>query len=224
MASLEPDALRRVRKLLALATSPNPNEAAVAAAKAQSLIEQHRLQAWIDAERDVNGSADPITDARDQPLETSKRLRKWKVSLAAAVAQPNGCVAYTLSGREGRSLVLVGRAGDRAAVTELWKWLVKRIEWLSATHGKGQPRQWHNAFRFGVVAAVATRLGEATAEARASLAARSLVVVDPARAAHQAALDRFVAENLHFGRARGVSVDAEAFAAGQAASAAIDLP
>ena len=37
----------------------------------------------------------------------------------------------------GEAIVLVGRGRDRELVVELWQWLVRRIEWLSATHGAG---------------------------------------------------------------------------------------
>lgn len=223
MSAAESDALRRARKLLALAQSPNPHEAAVAAARAQVLIERHRLQVWLDAEAGGE-DGEAIEDARDEPLERSKRLRKWKVALAGAVAEANGCFAYTLTGPKERALILVGRASDRASVAELYQWLVKRIEWLSARHGEGESRKWHEAFRFGVVSAVANRLREAKQEARESLEPGALVRVDPAEAAHKDALERFVSSSLKLGRGRGVRVDAEAFAAGRAASADIELP
>lgn len=217
-------ALDRVRKLLALATSPNPHEAAVAAARAQEIIEAHRLQAWLDAEAAVHDDPDPIADARDEPLETSRRIRKWKSALATTLAECNGCVAYIAPRGREQSIVLVGRASDRAAVAELWGWLVKRIEWLSATHGAGQPRSWHDAFRIGVVDAVAERLRHARQEARATLPEAALVRVDPAVVAHREALDRFVHEHLRLGRGRALRVDAEAWEHGRKASDELEIP
>ena len=147
----DPALLARVQKLLALASSPNVHEATSAAALAQTLIARHRLQAWLDAEQTAAADPDPITDARDTPLTTGKRLRKWKVVLAGALAGANNCVAYTLDRGKEEAIVLVGRGRDRDAVLALWTWLVTRIEWLSATHGAGQDRQWHEAFRIGCV-------------------------------------------------------------------------
>lgn len=218
-----PAALARVRKLLALATSPNPHEAALAAMRAQALIEAHRLQAWLDAEREVEEDPDPIVDARDEPLELGRRLRKWKVVLACTLAEANDCIAYTLTSGRDQAIVLVGRGRDRAAVAELWGWLVKRIEWLSATHGAGRSRQWHEAFRIGVVDAIAKRLREGSEGARAELARAALVVVEPARAAHREALDR-VAEGLRLGAGRAVRVDARAWQRGKAAGEDVELP
>ncbi len=218
-----PAALARVRKLLALATSPNPHEAAVAAARAQALIDAHRLQAWIDAEHQVEADPDPIVDAREEPLEVARRPRKWKVVLASTLAEANDCIAYTRAQGREQAIVLVGRGRDRAAVAELWGWLVKRIEWLSATHGEGKSRQWHEAFRIGVVDAIAQRLVKGAAEVRAGLDSTALVIVEPARAAHREALDR-VAQSLRLGPGRGVRVDARAWQRGRAAGSDFELP
>jgi len=218
-----PRALARVRKLLALANSPNPHEAAVAAARAQALIETHRLQAWLHAEQQVEEDPDPIVDARDAPLETSRRLRKWKVALAGALAEVNGCIAYTLPRGREHAIVLVGRSRDREAVAELWDWLVRRIEWLSATHGAGQPRQWHEAFRVGVVDAVAARLRDTNEQVQRELDQTALVVVEPAMAAHRDALQRFADEKIGLTRGRRIRVQADAWEQGQTAGDALKL-
>lgn len=217
-------ALDRVRKLLALATSPNPNEAAAAAARAQALIDAHRLQDWLDAEQTAADDPDPITDARDAPLHVARRVRTWKIVLAASLAEVNGCVAYTLQRGDDDAIVLVGRARDREAIQALWDWLVPHIEWLSASHGAGRDRRWHEAFRIGVVEAVVTQLGEGSAAQQAELPATALAIVEPAKAAHRAALDRFVAEHLRFGKGRGIRLDARARRQGVAAAGALNLP
>jgi len=221
--SVDPPMLSRVRKLLALATSPNVHEATTAAAVAQTLIARHRLEAWLAAEESVDSDPDPIVDARDSPLETSKRLRTWKVVLATALADANGCVAYTLVKGAQDAIVLIGRSRDRAAVAELWAWLVTRIEWLSASHGAGQARAWHDAFRVGVVGAIADRLATVAAEVRSEYTESALVRVDPAVHAHRAALDRFVADHLRLGKGRGLRVDAAAWEQGRHAAQDLDL-
>jgi hypothetical protein len=215
--------LTRVRKLLALATSPNVHEAAAAAALAQKLIAHHRLEAWLAAEQTEADDPDPIVDARDTPLTVSKRMRTWKVVLACALAEANGCVAYTLERGRDQAIVLVGRGRDREAVLALWQWLVTRIEWLSANHGAGQDHKWHEAFRIGVVGAVADRLVQVQTEVRADFTEAALVLVDPKARAHQEALDRFVGEHLRLGKGRGVRVDASAWRQGQRAGEALEL-
>ena len=216
--------LQRIRKLLALAGSPNAHEAAAAAARAQALIDEHRLHEWLEAAQEQEDDPDPITDAREEPLERSGRLRIWKVLLAVAIADENGCVAYTLKRGADESIVLVGRARDRVVVAELWRWLVQRIEWLSATEGAGESRKWHEAFRIGALDAVSKRLATQHTASAAKLDAAALVVVQPAIAAHRAALANFVSNNLRLGKGRGVRVERSAYAEGKAAAAGIVMP
>ncbi|MEL6346843.1 MAG: DUF2786 domain-containing protein, partial [Myxococcota bacterium] len=116
--------LDRVQKLLALARSPNVHEAALAAARAQELIDRHRLQALLDEDAEIE-------DGQETPLEEGRRLRKWKSVLAQSLAQMNGCIAYTETCGRMKRLILVGASDDRAAVRALWDWLCPRIEWLS---------------------------------------------------------------------------------------------
>lgn len=217
------DILERVRKLLSLATSPNVHEAASAAAMAQALVARHRLEQLLAAEQAASDDPDPITDGRDAPLEVARRLRTWKVVLASALARASGCVAYTAGRGAEQAILVVGRARDREAVATLWTFLVRRIEWLSATHGAGQPRSWHEAFRVGAVDTIAERLSGADEQARCSLGPAALVRVDPLVAAHRAALDRFVA-GMGLGRGRGLRVEADAWERGRAAGADLALP
>lgn len=216
-----PQLLDRVRKLLALASSPNVHEAAAAAAMAQTLIERHRLEGWLQG--DLTAAASPIDDGRDSPLDRARRIRKWRTVLAASIADANGCVAYVQ--RQGReeALVVVGHAADRAAVATLWDWLVKQIEWLSATHGPGQPRSWHDAFRVGAAAAVGERLAAVAGAVRAEQPTGAMVRLDPMRLARQAALDAFVDEHLELGRGRSIRVRADAWQQGKAAAAELRL-
>ena len=215
----DPALLGRVRKLLALAESPNVHEAASAAALAQGLIDRHRLERWLNVQEEQQ--LDPIEDARDTPLDVARRQRTWKVVLATTLADANNCLAYTLDLGAEKAIVLVGSGRDRAAVLELWTWLVKRIEWLSATHGAGRNRKWHIAFRVGVVAAVAEQLSSVAAEVRGELSPGALMRVDPAERAQREALDRYVSENLRLGRGRGLRVDAAAWQAGHEAGAVL---
>jgi hypothetical protein len=213
--------LERVRKLLALASSPNVHEAASAAAMAQALIERHRLQSWLDARDEP--SRDPIEDGLDAPLEVARKVRTWKRVLAAALADANGCIAYTRVHGEDEAIIVAGRAVDRQAVVELWGWLVKRIEWLSATHGAGRSRKWHDSFRVGAATAVGERLASVATEVRGEHGARELVVVDPLIAARRQALDAYVAQHLRLGPGRNVRVLPEAWRRGQEAAEALPL-
>ncbi|MFK7927262.1 MAG: DUF2786 domain-containing protein [Myxococcota bacterium] len=206
--------LDRVRKLLALATSSNAHEAAAAAARAQEIIDKYRLEQWLVTNEP---EADPIIDARDQPLEVSRRVRRWKSALASVLACANGCVAYRSDRGRDQAIILVGRRQDRDAVAEIYGGMVKQIEWLSATHAAGQSKKWHESFRLGAVDAVAKRLSKPT-ESGSGSDSTALVAVHPALVAHTAALDAFVAENLRFKKGRGISVIGQAWRDGKARS------
>jgi hypothetical protein len=213
------DVRDRVEKLLALATSSNVHEAAAAAERAQRLIAEHRLEDWVR-----NTETDPIEDARDTPLDSAKRPRRWKSVLASTLAEANGCVAYTLKQGELSHIVLVGRRADREAVAALWDWLVKRIEWLSASHGGGKGKKWHDAFRIGAVTTIAERLTAADQTAYANVEAAALVRVDASMQAHHDALDSFVSAKLGLRSGRRIQVRPDAYDAGRISARDLKLP
>ena len=216
------DVIDRVKKLLALAGSPNVHEAAAAAARAQALITRHRLESLLlDA---PEAEPDPVGDGADAPLEVARKLRKWRVVLATELARANGCVAYTVDLGAEQQIRIAGRAEDRAAVAALWDWLLDRIQWLSASEGAGRSRKWHEAFRIGAVDAVAERLAALQRETWEGLSAEALVRLDPALVARSRAVDRFVEEELHLGEGRAIRVDLRAWEKGQAAGRELPLP
>jgi hypothetical protein len=216
------DVIDRLKKLLALAGSPNVHEAALAAARAQTLITRHRLEGVLEAEA-AEAEADPVTDGSEAPLEAARKLRKWRVILATELARLNGCVAYTIDLEAEQQIRLAGRAEDRATVEVLWSWLVGRIQWASASAGAGRSRRWHEAFRIGAVDAVVERLRAGDEAARAEVG-EALVRLDAALAHRERAVERFVEAHLPLGPGRAVSVDARAYARGKEAGRTLPLP
>lgn len=218
------DVLARVRKLLALAGSPNVHEAASAAAAAQALLERHRLTGWLEEENARVAAYDAIGDGAAEPLEVSRRLRRWKLALASGLARCNGCVAYTVDGARGEELRVAGRDEDRAAVRALWDGLVRQLEWLSATHGAGRPRAWHEAFRVGAAEVIVARLGAQGALPPEDVPEAAIARVDARRAARDAALTGWMERHLWAGPGKGMRVDARGFAAGRAVGGDVSLP
>lgn len=215
--------LDRVRKLLALAGSPNPHEAALAAQRAQALVSRHRLERWVAAESAEAEDPDPITLGRDEPLEVARKTRKWKAHLASVLADANGCRAWIDTRARKQALCVVGRKRDRDVVRALWDGLVKRVQWASATAGEGQDRAWHDAFRIGLAEQIGQKLRAGVREVVSAADRHALAVVDPAIAVHRAALERFVEQHLRPGRGRRLLVDAEGLAAGRAVGARFDV-
>ena len=220
-----------MRKLLALAGSSNVHEAASAAAHAQALVERHRLHELLAADNAAHDDNDPITDGREAPLESARRPRRWKIALASGLCDVNDCVAYTVDAGNETQLVVLGRQSDRTAVVALWSFLVTRIEWLSATHGPGRSRAWHDAFRIGAAETAAELLARPDASSddvtrtdTSELSPAALVRLDHARAARKAAVDAFAATRLQPGKGRAWSVEARAFEQGRKAAASLALP
>lgn len=231
MASLD-TLLSRVKKLLALATSSNVHEAASAASAAQALINRHQLASLLaghSADPD-----DPITSGLEAPLEVAKRFRRWKLFLATGLAVENAGLAWTTDIGDETHLSFCGHRSDRAAMTAVWSSLVTRIEWLSASHGAGRTRQWHEAFRIGAAEEIVARIraGEVVSSSSSSsalsaedvpLTALALAKAAPLRAARVAAVAAFAQAKLPRDRGRSVLVDMRALKQGKAVAAALPL-
>lgn len=150
----------KVRKLLRLAESPNANEAALAAAKAQRLIDEHNLSAQLLALDAAEAVPDePICDFEDKgaPLETNRRHPRWRTQLAGTIARANGCRVYI----NGENIALVGRPSDAETVRYLFAYLTREVERLCEREGAGCGVTWRNNFRLGVVYAIMEKLKEA---------------------------------------------------------------
>lgn len=149
----------KVRKLLKLAESPNANEAALAAAKAQQLVDEHNLSAALLALDGAEAVPDePIEDfeSKGAPLETSRRHPRWRTQLAGTIARANGCRIYI----NGEHIALVGRPSDADTVRYLFSYLAREVERLCAKEGVGCGTSWRNNFRLGVVYAIMEKLRE----------------------------------------------------------------
>lgn len=178
--------LDKVRKLLRLSSSNNANEAALAAAKAQELIDRHNLTtAMLSLDDAVPTSGlddEPIRDFEDAPLDSRDRMDRWRCTLATTIGSANACKIYT----QGSDLKIVGRPGDAETVRYMYGWLSREVERLATDAGNGMGRTWRNNFRLGVVDTIARKLREqreafektVRAEARAEGNPMALMRVD----------------------------------------------
>lgn len=216
--------LSKITKLLSLATSSNVHEAASAAAQAQRLIDLHQLEELLAAR---SQDVDPITTGQDAPLESVARPRTWRMVLASGLAGANSCIAYQWVQGDLTHLCVVGRHQDRLLVASLFQGLARKLEWLSATHGAGKNRAWHDAFRIGAAETVVARLHEdaspaAVGDAAAAPSQHALVLKD--RASRRIQVEEFAQQHLSLGKGRGLRVDLHGFHAGQRAAASLPLP
>jgi len=152
---MDPKILERVRRLLALAQSDNPNEAAAAAAAAQKIALEHKL----DVAALASHEATPEITRETLDDRTRSRPGAWREIVLAGVSTANGVRAIQESSKEAQRTWLVGRPDDIATTRYLYTWLVHEIDRLTELSGE-RGRSARNAFRVGAASAVAHRLEE----------------------------------------------------------------
>ena len=215
-------AVERIRKLLALAQSSNPHEAALAAERAVEIAQRHNLDLanlgvvedrFVQSEVDVGGAA------------------PWRWLLMSAVARANFCRALRrrVAGRFQSEMFLVGERHNLAVCEFLFAFLAREVDRLAergwrrarAVYGGWvEVRSWKNDFRRGAVATISTRLEERRRVFAAESAQARALVLDK-----EAALEAAV-ERLHpSAPTRSVRLRAagHAFAQGQYEAAGIAL-
>lgn len=162
------ETLEKIKKLLRLAQSDNEHEAALAAAKAQELMDRHQIeQAMLSldgvAEEEDEEDIVHFSDREDALDDFGSKTVTWKGSLGMNIAEHNACTVYYAShqvygGPETKRLVIVGRPTDVATVRYLYAYCVREIERFVLERGVGHGRTWYNNYRMGIVSAIGTTL------------------------------------------------------------------
>lgn len=130
---MKKDIIDRIQKLLALATSPNENEAAQAAAKACALLMQYNLSL-----EDVKSAERKANLIELEEIENHRRKVHWKGNLAVTIAKANFCQAWWTGGQ----ITLAGRPHNRAIVKSLYDYLTSTIERLATQALKAQKQNY----------------------------------------------------------------------------------
>jgi len=176
--------LDKVRKLLALteARGATPEEAALAASKAQALLFAHNLTlAQVEA-TGRNGSKESY-EKTDFVLNATRFSLSWHRSLLTSIANANfGKAVYGA----GAKAYIIGRKSDVEVIVYLYQYLSREIERLGdhIRHQEGvieHKRRWKVSFCYGAVTTVRVRLKETQAsQAAATPASQALVVMSAA--------------------------------------------
>jgi hypothetical protein len=156
----------RIRKLLALSRSDNPNEAAAAMAAAVKLADEHRLSmAQVEMQ-------DP-DDGKPVIVDVAKKPARWKQLLGSVLAEANHCVACFAE--EGAVLVFVGALDDIATARAMYQHCTSLLVRLSHR----MPSYSRRGFLFGAACGVQHQVEAAREQTRTVYAGTSaLAVVD----------------------------------------------
>jgi hypothetical protein len=185
--------IERIQKLLALSTSSNPHEAAVAAGKAAQMMADYQLE---EADLRVESG-----EANSDPIETSlfdgvdgKRISTWKSGILNGLIKAFGChgwYTYEITGEypnrvKNTKFKVIGRRANVQTANYMYLYLVAEISrlcneaWLavpaslaSVTHGK----YWKNSFFVGASNEIYRRLVEQVQAAKAQAQTPGLVLV-----------------------------------------------
>lgn len=149
----------RIAKLLAMAADvSSPNEAAIAAARARSLMDKYQI-----SDLDVSAKADGTFATVPAREKFEDYIAPWMSTLGVAIAQYNDCQAryeggyYTKgSGRRvwGKRIIFSGFADDAALASAMYQYLYDAIvrmakAWLKS---RGQGHSYRLVRNFGIAA------------------------------------------------------------------------
>jgi len=170
--------LDKIKKLLTLSEgATNVHESAVAAQRAQDLIERHRIK-----EAEILSYGEDVIDQHELLEEDGPKVHLWKVDLAYAIAIINGCSVFYTKGlkknnRWGKppqnsSITIIGTENNVNLTRYLFWYLSTTIDRLCKKKlkaGEGKGHVWASSFRMGAVDEIRFRLKEAQRQAREHL-------------------------------------------------------
>ncbi|MEY2742525.1 MAG: hypothetical protein RIS21_893 [Planctomycetota bacterium] len=159
---------RRIEKLLALAGSPNPHEAAAAASMARKLRLKHRLDVG------TSDSADYGWKQLGPVLGRVTEVDRWLAHIleAHAFVEVVFVTSYdTARSERGRILEVCGTAADLEFAEWMYVFLRRTAERLADDHVRRQGGGKRAAFMAGVLSGVHETLGRSAAESAAGDAA-----------------------------------------------------
>lgn len=175
-SEVTPDFIDKLRKILALTTSPVEGEAAAAAAMLQKLLTSRNLTM---ADLEAKGASGP--GVREETTDLGKAAFQWKLDLASAIAEHYYCYAII---RADKTIQFIGRPENIKALQMLYLWLVDQIKrisadarrvWIAERGEHIDPLRWQVNFGVGCVERLHNRLRELT-KAEQDSAGTALVI------------------------------------------------
>ena len=155
------DVVERIQKLLALAASDNPHEAALAASRAQDLMFQYHLD--IDK---IGPASTKRQDRIDFEMFYLMHQDKWRKVLINSICKFSFAKVIVICDSKALAgVVIIAREEDIANVKYLYLYLVEALERLCpevrSSEGKHiSEAQWEEGFYSGAVSAIHQTLEE----------------------------------------------------------------
>lgn len=159
------EALRKAIACLKLSQSPNEAEAALAAAKAQEIIDKYKLDVTsVDFEQQEKQRDDePIQDFWNDPLDnTTNNGSRWSTNLASVISRVNQCRILVSHGANahGTRIGVIGRPSDVQTVRYVYAWLKREVERLCKENTGGNSGTYKRHYCLGVVDTIGRKLRE----------------------------------------------------------------
>jgi len=160
----------KIRHLLALAESPNENEARAALLKARELMARHKLTEAELGEAERQAVRNTLTD-----ITCSKRRDPWICGLSAVIGESYCCKGYRThtKGRQTQTIGFIGLEDDVEICVAIFKYAVdciragvKAVEKECAGYYPWYVRQQRDSYGYGFARGIQTALARQDEEKR----------------------------------------------------------
>lgn len=212
----------RIKKLLAMADSTSPNEAAIAAKRAASLMDKYQLEKADIIKHKLKEGDDIIGEAIID-LEY-KRWPQWLQSLSIYVADAFDCQVKFIVSDGGKYIRVEGYELDVRMCQWVYGYLYQELDRLANNYVSAHAKQTlthyatlRTSFLSGAAFEVKTRLIEMKREREQSEVGQSLVVVK------KDAINKKFGESNYGSSYRRTHMDSNAYVSGMVAGRNVNL-
>jgi len=210
--------IEQVQKLLALSKSSNEHEAALALAKAESLLEKYRLD--MTTIEMMGGQKEEIIQD-DEPLFDSPNIEAWESKLANGIANLYGCSSIRV---HDTMMKIIGRPSDILFVRYLTTYITLELFRLSAIPLYKKRKSYKDSWFLGAVQVIINRLKLAKQEAQTQFNNPFAVATVNKRSEEAyAKLKELYPTSIPIDYSKEMRIRAEAYALGQAAGHKVKL-
>jgi hypothetical protein len=175
MSDINETVVSKIRKLLALAGSPNQHEAQLALSRAHEFMQKHNLSMLdVTAEK---------SDMVEIDCDSSMRSRLWIEEIHKAMASLNYCFMYYNTEKEKdykgrvetiRTIKIVGRKDNAQTAQVMSEWLIGVCETVCKTLLKED----RNGYRQGFADGIADQVNDIKMKERSGNVTSALVVIE----------------------------------------------